>query len=102
MDGIATESDAYVALEDIVHSTDQIERGCWVVKARYYYLKQRSPRGYLLREEERVLVVNHLVRLPKPIEFAPLRQTPRVPSPNPLRLLFYKDYYVIESSMQQV
>ena len=87
-------SDAYVALDDMVHSTDQIERGWWVVKAKYYFLKQRSPRGYLLREEERVLVVNHMVCLPKRVEFAPLLQTPRleVQSTNPLRILYYKEY----------
>ena len=41
-------SDAYVAPEGITHSTDSIEAGWWVVKAVYYQLKQRSPRGYQL------------------------------------------------------
>ena len=34
--------------------------------------QQRSPRGYQLEEQERVFVVNSLIRLPKPIEFEPL------------------------------
>lgn len=91
-------SDAYVAPDDITHSTDGIEAGWWVVNAVYYYLAQRSPRGYLLDTQkvkvmrngrevevvqyaERVLVVNHLIRLPAPgVTFAPLptqRRTPR-------------------------
>ncbi len=41
-------SDAFVALEDDLHSTDSIEAGWWVVKAKYYHLVQRSPRGYQL------------------------------------------------------
>ena len=116
----------------MVHSTDAIEAGWWVVKAMYYRLAQRSPRGYLLetrmetakiggrevtveRLVERVLVVNHLIRLPAPgIEFAPLpsaRKTPRLAAAssgsaakldNPLRILYDKEYYQIESSMQAV
>lgn len=124
-------SDAYVAPNDITHSTDGIEAGWWVVNAVYYYLAQRSPRGYLLQTHkvkekcngrevevvqymERVLVVNHLIRLPAPgVAFAPLptvRQTPRLAAqlaadpklPNPLRILYDKEYYQIESSMQHV
>ena len=124
-------SDAYVAPNDITHSTDGIEAGWWVVNAVYYYLAQRSPRGYLLQTHkvkekrngrevqvvqymERVLVVNHLIRLPAPgVTFAPLppvRQTPRLVAqqaadpklPNPLRILYDKEYYQIESSMQHV
>ena len=37
---------AYVAAEDLTHSTDQIEKGWWVVDAMYYTRVQRSPRGY--------------------------------------------------------
>ena len=124
-------SDAYVAPNDMTHSTDGIEAGWWVVNAVYYYLVQRSPRGYLLHTEkgkeqrngrvvevvryaERVLVVNHLIRLPAPgVTFAPLpakRNTPRLAEqpattpklPNPLRVLYDKEYYQIESSMQAV
>ena len=124
-------SDAYMAPNDIVHSTDGIEAGWWVVNAVYYYLAQRSPRGYLLHTHkvketrngrevevvqyvECVLVVNHLIRLPAPgVTFAPLptvRQTPRVAAqlaadpklPNALRILYDKEYYQIESSMQHV
>lgn len=124
-------SDAYVAPEDITHSTDGIEAGWWVVKAVYYCLRQHSPRGYQFETRwetqkknrrdvrvehmvERVLVVNHLIRLPSPIAFASLpvpRQTPRLAEAaaqgpaklrNPLRLLYDKEYYQIESSMQHV
>lgn len=99
--------DPYVALQDEINCTDEIERGWWVVKAKYYEVKQRSPRGYMLQAQERMLVVNHLVRLPKPVEFAPLRQSPRVAenaavAANPLRILYDREYYAIESSMQNV
>ena len=65
---------------------------------------QRSPRGYQLVKEKRVLVVNSLIRLPSPIKFEPLpRKSGRLePEANPLRRLFDKDYYQIESSMQAV
>jgi len=124
-------SDAYVAPEDITHSTDGIEAGWWVVNAVYYCRRQRSPRGYQLetrwetekqngrdvrveRMVERVLVVNHLIRLPSPVVFASLaaaRQTPRLAEAaaqgptklsNPIRLLYDKEYYQIESSMPAV
>ena len=118
-------SDAYIAPEDILHSTDGIEAGWWVVKAVYYRVLQRSPRGYLLETAkregrevmvERVLVVNHLIRLPAPgVVFSPLppvRKTPRVAAAaaggsattlnNALRILYDKEYYQIESSMQAV
>ena len=64
-----------------------------------------------------MLVVNHLIRLPVPgVTFAPLpsrRKTPRVAAAqaaqaagpkldNPLRLLYDKEYYQYESSMQAV
>ena len=55
-------SAAYPA-PDMVHSTDGIEAGWWVVKAKYYRRVQRSPRGYQIETEERVLVVNCLIRL---------------------------------------
>ena len=86
----------------------------WVVKARYYYLAQRSPRGYLLQKHERVLVVNHLIRLPAPgVVFSPLpaarpkraaaAATPGAASgDNPLRILYDTAYYKIEGSMQHV
>ena len=66
------------------------------------------------RMVERVLVVNSLIRLPSSVAFAPLpvaRQTPRLAEAaargptklyNPLRLLYDKEYYQIESSMQDV
>ena len=118
-------SDAYVAPSDIIDSTDGIEAGWWVVMACYYRMVQRSPRGYQLetrklsgREEmvERVLVVNHLIRLPAPgVSFAPpqaARKTPRLAAAafsgtasrfeNPLCILYDKEYYQIEGSMQAV
>ena len=89
---------AYLAPADMVHSTDGIEAGWWVVKAKYYRLVQRSPRGYQLVVEERVLVVNPLIRLPTPINFEPLnaRLSGRL-NTNPIRILLDKEYYQIEN-----
>jgi hypothetical protein len=125
-------SDAYVAPEAITHSTDGIEAGWWVVNAIYHCLRLRSPRGYQLetcwRTEkqngpevnvehfvERVLVVNSLIRLPSPVVFAAMpaaRQTPRLAEAaakvrstklsNPVRLLYDREYYQIESSMPEI
>ena len=97
-------SDAYVAAADMVHSTDSIEAGWWVVDAIYYYLAQRSPRGYMLQSVKRVLVVNHLIRMPSPIKWdEPVgRRCGRLrgkESKNPLRLLSDQMYYRLESSM---
>ena len=107
-------SDAYIAPEDMVHSTDDIRAGWWVVKAKYYTLVQRNPRGYQLLPQERILVVNNLIRLPTPVQFEPLLPVRRGPrreaaapvatsaSANPLRLLGDSKYFAIEGSMQQV
>lgn len=95
-------SEAYIQPEDMLHSTDRIEAGWWVVKAQYYNVVQRSPRGYLLHQTERVIVVNHLIRLPQPIQFEPTRQSPRLQPTNQIMILSDKEYYAIESSMQDV
>ena len=101
--------DAYVAAADMVHTTDSIEAGWWVVDAMYYYLAQRSPRGYMLKSAQRVLVVNHLIRLPYPIKWdepssrrGGFRRACQTENDNPLRLLLDKDYYRLESSMSAV
>lgn len=101
--------DARVAPADMVHSTDSIEAGWWVVDAIYYYLAQRSPRGYRLQSVERVLVVNHLIRLPSPIKWdepssgrGTFRRACQKQGDNPLRLLLDKEYYRLESSMAAV
>ena len=44
---------AYLAPADMVHSTDGIEAGWWVVKAKYFRVVQRSPRRYQLETQER-------------------------------------------------
>ena len=108
-----------------MHSTDAIKAGWWVVKAVYYRLCQRSPRGYVLCTvkdkqgnevlDERLLVVNHLIRLPKPVEFAQfgaVRRTPRIAEhgaqqtkkklDNPTRVLYDTEYYKFESSMPSI
>ena len=91
----------------MVHSTDSIEAGWWVVDAIYYYLAQRSPRGYMLQSVKRVLVVNHLIRMPSPIKWdEPAgRRSGRLQgkkNENPLRLLSDKEYYRLESSMAAI
>ena len=104
-----------------------IEAGWWVVRAVYYSLVQRSPRGYMLQTErcnererlmERVLVVNHLIHLPAPgVTFAPMVAQRRGRSATaasadaststsklktPMQILYDKDYYKLESSMSAV
>ena len=86
-----------------------------MVKARLYECVQRSPRGYRLEtQKERVLVVNHLIRLPVPVKFEPsppIRKTPRLAAASEtdldtdqgtVRLLGEKAFYAIERSMRQV
>ena len=60
-------SDAYEALADDLHSTDQVQAGWWVVKAQWYKLEQVSHRGYRLLPDEFPLVVQHIIRIP--VEF---------------------------------
>jgi|TARA_B110001469_G_scaffold89753_1_gene85184 hypothetical protein len=61
------DSEAFEVPEDLVHSTSEYEAGWLVVRARWFALHQRSPRGYRLRTEERLIVVNTMIRLPNVI-----------------------------------
>jgi hypothetical protein len=54
---------AHPVPESQVHASDQFEEGWLVVKARYFELVTESPRCYKLQAEERLLVVNALIRL---------------------------------------
>lgn len=56
-------SRSFMVEEDIVHATDEFEKGWEVVEAQYYSLEQESPRGYRLLRDKRYIVVNHMVRL---------------------------------------
>ena len=47
----------------------QVPKGYWLVKARFYKLVQTSQRAYVLLKEEIELNVNALVRLPEPVTF---------------------------------
>lgn len=58
------QGNTYEALTDDLHSTDQIQAGWWVVKAKWYKLEQVSHRGYRLLESEFPLVVKHIIRIP--------------------------------------
>ena len=53
--------------EDMVHSTDEFDEGWLVVKGRFYELKQKSPRGYILLPTEKLILVNTMIRLPNVI-----------------------------------
>ena len=59
---------AYEAPANELHSSDQIQAGWWVVKAKWFKLEQVSHRGYRLLPDEFNLVVNHIVRIP-PVQF---------------------------------
>lgn len=69
---------------------------------RYYQLVQRSPRGYQLMDDERVLPITALIRVPAPVEFDRLPRTRAAAAPNPVRLLQDKSYYAFEDSMQRL
>ena len=51
-------SEAFPVTEDTVHQSAEYEAGFLVVKAKHYSLEQRSPRGYVLKDEEWTLDVN--------------------------------------------
>jgi len=55
-------SEAFPVTEDMVHQSAEYEAGFLVVKAKYYSLEQRSPRGYVLKDEEWILDVNAMFR----------------------------------------
>ena len=59
---------AYEVPANELHSSDQIQAGWWVVKAKWFKLEQVSHRGYRLLPDEFNLVVNHIVRIP-PVQF---------------------------------
>ena len=45
-------------------ASDSIEAGWLVVRGRWYECVQRSPRGYKLLKESRLILANTLIRLP--------------------------------------
>ena len=61
----------------------QVPKGYWLVKARFYKLVQTSQRAYVLLKEEIELNVNALVRLPEPVTFDQVKA--RKPPPQPAR-----------------
>ena len=61
------DSEAFAVPEYMVHAAAEYEAGWLVVRARWYELKQRSPRGYELTSEKRIIVVNTMMRLPNVI-----------------------------------
>jgi hypothetical protein len=60
---------AYQTTEDQVISGQQVPKGYWLVKAKWYQLVQTSQRAYVLRGDEIQLNVNAMVRLPEPVRF---------------------------------
>ena len=50
--------------QDLVHASAEYEEGYLVVRGRWFSLEQRSPRGYTLLPEVRLVVVNTMIRLP--------------------------------------
>jgi len=61
---LLVDSEAFEAPEGMVHSSDSIEDGWLVVRGRWYECMQRSPRGYKLLKESRLILVNTMIRLP--------------------------------------
>lgn len=54
---------AFAVPSSLVHAGDEYEEGWLVVEAQYYDIEQRSPRGFKLLPQKKLLVVNALVRL---------------------------------------
>ena len=54
---------AFECPEDLVHATDNFEAGWLVVRAKWYEIKQICHCGYILRDQERLIPVNGIVRL---------------------------------------
>ena len=63
----------------------QVPKGYWLVKARFYKLVQTSQRAYVLLKEEIELNVNALVRLPEPVTFDQVKARKPPPPPQPAR-----------------
>ena len=61
---LLVDSEAFPVPMGLVHASDQYEEGWLVVRGRFFTLEQRSPRGYKLSKESRLIVVNTLIRLP--------------------------------------
>ena len=61
---LLVDSEAFPVPMELVHASDQYEEGWLVVRGRFFTLEQRSPRGYKLSKESRLIVVNTLIRLP--------------------------------------
>ena len=59
---LLVDSEAFPVLMELVHASDQYEEGWLVVRGRFFTLEQRSPRGYKLSKESRLIVVNTLIR----------------------------------------
>ena len=90
------------ALEDSLDATDEIQKGWLVVKAKYYYRVQRSPRGYQLQAQVRTLSVNALIRLPMPgVKFNALLPAQKKQQ-NPVQIMLDPAYNEIESGMHHV
>ena len=54
-------------------SGQEVPKGYWLVKARWYKLVQTRHRAYVLLPEIIQLNVNAMVRLPEPITFEPVK-----------------------------
>ena len=64
----------------------QVPKGYWLVKAKFYKLVQTSHRAYVLLKQEIELNVNALVRLPEPVTFDQVKaRKPPPPPPQPAR-----------------
>ena len=64
---LLVDSEAIEMPEYMAHSTDELEEGWLVVRGRWYSLVQKSPRGYKLLPEEKLVLVNAMIRLPNVI-----------------------------------
>ena len=64
---LLVDSEAFELPEDMVHTTDEFEAGWLVVRGRWYSLVQKSPRGYKLKEVNKLVLVNAMIRLPNVI-----------------------------------
>ena len=63
----------------------QVPKGYWLVKAKFYKLVQTSHRAYVLLKEEIELNVNALVRLPEPVTVDQVKARKPPPPPQPTR-----------------
>ena len=61
----------------------EVPKGYWLVKAKWYKCVQTSQRAYALLAEEIDLNVNAMVRLPEPITFDEIRSRKKGKQPQP-------------------